>query len=447
MGPMAPADPRLADPAAAFDVRWLASRRWFRSKARGLESVQVVDAIALSGAARLVILAARHPDGGEDRYLVPAVVDVDGTLREPRDGEGAWSALAAAMAGRTERVGTAGRFAFHATAALNRLLPSGAAGASALEERRLDVEQSNTSVQLGDDLMLKVYRVLEAGITPEIEVNAFLTDAGFRWTPALAGHATWEPVDGEPSAAAMLQRLVPSRGDGWRWMLASLSTPPDGPQEALAAAAQIGGITAELHGALASRPGAPGFGVAIAGASELAAWRRAAEIGLDEALAAVSGVDRERLGAVADQVRARFASIEAAADPRTTRIHGDYHLGQLLRTEPGFMVIDFEGEPARPLAERRRPASPLRDVAGMLRSFDYAARTAQRGGSDGLDVGAWLADARSAFLVAYGAVSPTDEPLLAAFEAEKACYEVRYETNNRPDWTWLPLEALERLAA
>ena len=444
---MAPPDPRLADRAAAFDAEWLASRRWFRSKARRLDSVQVVDAVTLSGESRLVILAARHADGHLDRYLVPAVAEASGELREPRDGEGAWSAVAAAMAGRAERAGEAGRFAFHATAALDRLLPGGAAQAAALGERRLDVEQSNTSVRLGDDLMLKVYRVLEPGITPEIEFNAFLTDVGFRWAPPLAGHATWEPDDGEPSAAAMLQGLVPSRGDGWGWMLASLSNPPAGPQEALAAAAQIGGITAELHAALASRPDARDFGIGTAGASELAAWREAAERGLDQALDAVTGTHRARLEAVAGGVRARFEGIEAAGGARTSRIHGDYHLGQLLRTESGFMVIDFEGEPARPLAERRRRASPLRDVAGMLRSFDYAVRNAERSGPDGLDVEAWLADARSAFLVAYGGVSPDDEPLLAAFEADKACYEVRYEANNRPDWTWLPIEALERLAA
>ncbi len=111
------------------------------------------------------------------------------------------------------------------------------------------------------------------------------------------------------------------------------------------------------------------------------------------------------------------------------------------------MVIDFEGEPARPLEERRLPTSPLRDVAGMLRSFDYAARTAERDANGAFGPEGWLADARSAFLSAYGAVATEQMDLLAAFEAEKACYEVRYEANNRPDWTWLPISALERIAA
>jgi maltose alpha-D-glucosyltransferase/alpha-amylase len=444
---MAPADPRLADRAAAFDAGWLASQRWFRSKARRLESVAVVESVALSGDAQLVILAARHADGGEDRYLVPAVAEPDGTLREPRDGEGAWRGMAAAMADGTALGAGSGRFAFHADAALGELLPGGASEALELEERRLSVEQSNTSVQLGDCLMLKVYRLLEPGITPEVEIGVFLTEVGFRWTPPLAGQATWQPADGEASAAAMLQGLVPAQGDGWGWILAALANPPDGPRETLAAAAQIGGITAELHEALASRPDAPGFGVGSAGDDELAAWRQAAERSLDQALEAVTDAELRRLEAVADRVRERFAGIHAAPGALTSRIHGDYHLGQLLRTESGFMVIDFEGEPARPLAERRRPASPLRDVAGMLRSFDYAARSTERAGGQGMDVDAWLDDARSAFLTAYGELTPAEEQLLAAFEAEKACYEVRYEANNRPDWTWLPIDGLERLAA
>jgi trehalose synthase-fused probable maltokinase len=444
---MAPADPRLAERAAAFDSEWLASRRWFRSKARQLESVRVEEEVALPGGARLVILLARHADGRTDRYLVPAVAGSDGTLREPADGEGAWSAMAAAMADEVEISAPSGSLAFRSTAALGALLPDGAHEAVGLRERRLDVEQSNTSVQLGDHLILKVYRVLEPGIGPEIEVNAFLTEVGFRWCPQLAGTGIWEPLAGQRAAVAMLQALVPSRGDGWRWMLGRLASPPQGPQEAVAAAAQIGGITAELHAVLASRPDTPAFGVAAADRDVVSTWRRTAERGLQEAIEALSGADRERLEAVADGIRTRFAAIDGAAGTRMSRIHGDYHLGQLLRTEAGFMVIDFEGEPARPLAERHALSSPLRDVAGMLRSFDYAVRTAQREGPDGLYHEAWLRDARSAFLVAYGSEHAGEEELLVALEAEKACYEVRYEANNRPGWTWLPIEALERLAA
>jgi len=158
----------------------------------------------------------------------------------------------------------------------------------------------------------------------------------------------------------------------------------------------------------------------------------------------LDGDARLRLEAIAPTIAAGFQAIEAAGVVRVTRIHGDYHLGQLLRTADGFRVIDFEGEPARTLAERRAPASPLRDLAGMLRSLDYAAHSSSwsmrvEGPQD------WLLDAAAAFLDGYGGIGPDDAPLLAAFELEKACYEVVYEANMRPDWVWLPLEALERL--
>jgi trehalose synthase-fused probable maltokinase len=202
-----------------------------------------------------------------------------------------------------------------------------------------------------------------------------------------------------------------------------------------------------MHAALASRPERTDFPARAATPSELRAWRAGAEEQLDGALASVNGEDRARLDAVADTIRDRFAAIEAAASPALSRVHGDYHLGQLLRTEEGFVVIDFEGEPSRSLAERRSPASPLRDVAGLLRSLDYAARTAERDGSPGLAHAEWLANARSTFLAAYGGEALANAELLTALEAEKACYEVRYEANYRPDWTWLPIEALERMGA
>ncbi len=156
----------------------------------------------------------------------------------------------------------------------------------------------------------------------------------------------------------------------------------------------------------------------------------------------------ERLVELAPAVTARFADTfgSATGEARASRIHGDYHLGQLLaRTDGGFSVIDFEGEPARPLAERRQPGSPMRDVAGLLRSLDYAARTAARD-APAFDAEDWLAGAREAVIGAYGSISATEAGLLQAFELEKACYEVRYEASNRPDWLWLPLAALERIA-
>jgi maltokinase len=243
----------------------------------------------------------------------------------------------------------------------------------------------------------------------------------------------------------MLQAFVPSTGDAWAAMLGRLSEDAGRAAEMVAL---IGEVTARMHAALASRPADPAFPSRVATVAETAGWRASAERQLALAVSAVGGDAHERMVAIAPAVTARFADTfgSATGEALVTRIHGDYHLGQLLaRTDGGFSVIDFEGEPARPLHERRAPSSPLRDVAGMLRSLDYAARTAERR-SPAFDAETWLAEAHAAFIGAYGGLVSDAAGLLEAFELEKACYEVRYEAGNRPDWLWLPLAAVERLS-
>jgi len=418
---------------------WLLAQRWFRSKQRPIASVTEHDRASL-GYAALTILEVAHADGGApDLYLVPSVEE-----REPRDGEGAWVAIVQAMADGAELRASHGAFTCTRTDALDELLPSASVSAAALHERRLEVEQSNTSVVLDERLILKLYRLLEPGVNPDLEVSLFLADAGFADTPVTAGAMTWASDDGEPAAAAMLQAFVPSTGDAWSAMLGQLAKDPDG---ALAMAGRIGEVTARMHAALASRPADPAFPARPATVAETADWRASAERQLALAVSSLSGGLHERMVAIAPAVTARFADTfgSATGEALATRIHGDYHLGQLLaRTDGGFSVIDFEGEPARPLAERRQPASPLRDVAGMLRSLDYAGRTVAQD-SAAFDADGWLDAARHAFIEAYGGIGAAETGLLAAFELEKACYEVRYEASNRPDWLWLPLAAVERL--
>ena len=408
----------------------LAAARWFRAKQLEVADVTEIDRAPLTGTAELVMVEVSYREASQrDRYLLFLT---DG--REPAAGDSAWRALAAAMRDERSIEGSRGRFVGRWT------------GAIALEgdeaERLLNVEQSNTSVVIGERLILKLYRLVEAGDNPDLEISAFLTDAGFADTPALAGSLVYHSADGWSAAAAMLQEFVPSARDAWAAMLDALATAPLAGVEMARA---IGGVTAALHAALASRPGDPSFPARPASVAETAAWRASAERQLAQATSAVSSAAHRRLVELAPILRERFADTFGAAtgDARVMRIHGDYHLGQLLaRRAGGFTVVDFEGEPARPLAERRQPSSPLRDVAGMLRSLDYAARTAER--SSGLDPASWLVEARGAFLDAYG---PADEALLAAFELEKACYEIRYEASNRPDWLWLPLAAVERLVS
>ncbi|MBW3613411.1 MAG: hypothetical protein KY392_06070 [Chloroflexi bacterium] len=417
----------------------LVERRWFRSKQRPIASVTEADRAPLRtpGGALVVLEVAYRDDGGADRYLVPLVDE-----HEPADGDGAWRAIARAMADTAELPGRGGRFLGLRTEAMEGLLDG---PIERLIERRLSVEQSNTSVLLGDRLILKLYRLLEPGDNPDVEISAFLTDAGFADTPAVAGSLAYE-VDGTRAAAAMLQAFVPSTGDGWAAMLAALAGDP---QRALVVATTVGDLTARMHRALASRPDHPAFPSRAATPEETAAWRASAERQLAQAVTAVRGDAHDRLMELAPRITARFADTFGAAggEAAVSRIHGDYHLGQLLaRPDGGFAVIDFEGEPARPLAERREPSSPLRDVAGMLRSLDYAARTVAAGPhADGFDADAWLFEARAALLDGYGGIAADQQGLLDAFELEKACYEVRYEANNRPGWLWLPLAAVERL--
>src|SRR3990172_6792501 len=348
MAPSRSPDPRLHRLAESLSARWLAGQRWFRGKSRPLDRVELLDAARLPGGeAWLVVLTATDTNGVESRYLVPAVAGESG-FREPGDEEGVWrggvrpvAAGAAARGGRGDAVG-------------------------GVTERRVRGEQSNTSVILGDRLILKIYRHLEPGANPEVEVNSFLTAVAFSDAPVLGGWVTYRPDVGESCAAAMLQQLVPSDGDAWGWVLDRLAGPKAGQAAAVSGVARIGNLTARLHAAFASRPELPALPSRPASPAERAEWHSSAERQLEEALGAVDGEARQRLLTMAPGIRDRLGVIASAEGARASRIHGDYRLGQLLRTSTGFTVIDFEGEPARSLVERRAPASPLRDVAGLL---------------------------------------------------------------------------------
>jgi maltokinase len=434
----------------------LANQRWFRSKSRVIADLSLDEAAPLvvdprvSDAVLLIVRVRFADDGADELYLLPMLSEPDapgpspakqwgivavrdaatGTvLREPRDGDGVWRRLLAGIDQEITLPGLHGSFAFHA------LQPIPAAA----NERRMTGEQSNTSIALGDELLLKLYRRLEGGENPDLELPRFLTRAGFDRVPAVLGYVRYIPVDGEPSAVAMLQAFLPDAVDAWRWLLDALSAGDD----ALLEIGRLGTVTAEMHRALAWHPQDLAFPARPAAAQDRVEWRRSAEHQVELAVAAAPELDRLR-----SAIRDAFDAFERSSESTVSRIHGDYHLGQLLRSRNEFWVIDFEGEPARALADRRRPGSPLRDVAGMLRSLDYAARTVERSeDASGFAADAWLREAREAFLRAYrSAGMAVDEQLLRAFELEKACYEVHYEANNRPDWTWLPLRALERLA-
>lgn len=356
------------------------------------------------------------------------------------------------------------------------------------EIRLGSAEQSNTSMRIGSAAILKLYRRIEPGEHPDVEITRFLTTQhGFPNTPVLLGSIHWEDPDGTRTVGGMIQELVPEAKDAWEYALETgrpyFGAPRDAsPENAFAAdAAQLGRVTRTMHEVLASDATDPAFAAEKVKESTVEAWGERARhqvtsaIQLLERQVGAGALAGDRLEEAKVVVRRREHYLElideivddVEEDPGLCiRHHGDYHLGQVLRTAAGeFMVIDFEGEPARSLEERRRKQSGLRDVAGMLRSFAYAAATlaaeanGRRGG--GLDpgtvevrAGRWERDAREGFLQAYFAGEmPAFLPrkaeharkLLALFEIEKVFYELAYELNNRPEWVRIPLRGVARL--
>jgi maltokinase len=313
--------------------------------------------------------------------------------------------------------------------------------------RPLGVEQSNTSLVYGEDLILKLYRRLAPDPQPDVEVAEALTGVGSRVVaPALARAGT------DRYTLALLQPFFRTATEGWALALASARSclaagvldPAEDGADFAADACRLGAVTAELHAdlrrALPTRP---------ATADDTAVTLAQLEERLAMGVAATP-----ELAPFRDAIRSLYARVpEAASGTTLQRVHGDFHLGQVLRTDTGWVVLDFEGEPARPVDERRALMSPLRDVAGMLRSFDYASRHLLADSPDAESLApvaeAWSERNRAAFCEGYGSVTGTDpraEPeLLTAFELDKAVYEVGYEARYRPSWLPIPLGGIARL--
>jgi maltokinase len=300
---------------------------------------------------------------------------------------------------------------------------------SDLEPRPFTGQQSNTSVVLGETAILKLFRRLELGHNLDIEVHAALNAAGIVDVASLFGwiEGSWVS-DGRQLDAdlAMVVEMLAGAVDGWDLALDSLRTGLGFATQAEA----LGKALAETHHALrAAFPTAKVLGA------------RTATIMIDRLHDAA-----EIAPALVPHIPGLLRCFDhlGAETLDTQRVHGDFHLGQTLHTPAGWKIIDFEGEPAKALAERREPDATWRDMAGMLRSFDYAAATVP-----GPSSSAWAEDCRTAFLRGYagGELSPTDVSMLRAYEADKAIYEVVYETRNRPGWVGIPLRAVAALAA
>ncbi len=387
-------------------------QRWFGSKSREPVAAAVADAAPLgAGGASVVLVRVRFADGGEELYQL---VD-DGSVGELAD-----------AVRRGERVA-----ARHGTVEFRSFAHRWPAVTG--PARTIGAEQSNTSVVLGDQVILKVFRRLQAGENPELEMLRFLTERGFPNTPALLG---WYGYTGAGLEATLgvAQAFVPGATDGWDLALAEVERAP---ARFLAPLHRLGEVTAGLHNALGSdrrdldfRP-EPVPAVAVSRLAE----SLAAEV-----------VD----AGVAGETPVLVTPVDAGMAIRT---HGDYHLGQVLWAGDDWLVVDFEGEPARPIADRRRKRSPLRDVAGMLRSLAYVAAAAAV--LNGVEVpAAWQDQARASFLDGYLGTIDADllpgdadsiSQLARLFELEKALYELRYELDHRPGWVEIPAAGIRGL--
>jgi maltose alpha-D-glucosyltransferase / alpha-amylase len=519
---------------------YIRARRWFRSKARRIKSVSLFDTLPLAvdeGQAVLAIYDVEFTDAESERYLLPlALAPAHGEAQEriaretPQavlarvvpdggadDGAADWLLYDAlydpsAATGLLEAIGARrrigarrGQLLASPTKAYRRLR-----GKAELPASPSRADQSNTSVVFGDQLMLKVFRRLEEGINPDLEIGQVLTEAGFEGVPAMAGWLAYRGA-GEPAAVGLLQQYVTNQGDAWQYSLdqvgafyersaASEDAAPEAavdvaslfeaaaaepPEEVrgltapyLDSAWQLGARTAELHAALAARTDNPAFAPEPFNPFYQRALFQNMRNQVSDALALLAA----RLDTLPAELRAdaRMAVelrteilgrlrrlLSQPIDASRIRVHGDYHLGQVLWTGRDFVIIDFEGEPGRPLSERRHKRSALVDVAGMLRSFHYAAfgtLLSERVG-DAIrpeDVPRlepwgrfWYRWAAVTFLRGYlhaaqgqvflPAAEPAAAGLLEAAMINKVSYELAYELNNRPDWLAIPLRGLFEL--
>ena len=483
---------------------YLGVQRWFGSKGRKIRQARLVDAVRLQAQPQnyLALVRAEFEDGGVERYFLPLAVKQGDEAKALID---AYPRAAVAWLS-----GPSGRVLLHdATAdadfwsSLYRATQrnwrgrslQGLYGATSTkgvtlpdvtEARVLGVEQSNSSAILGDQVFGKLYRKLEDESNPEVEMLSYLTEAGFPFSPPLQGALTFRRGE-TPLTLGIFQNFIAGGSDAWGYALeefrrylsrtAEASLPEARPErfndpvpawledaagESLQLASLLGVRTAELHTVL-SRAEAPTLRPELTTAEDLQSFaarvRRDAETTVQQLAAQGHAFDRAAL----DRGLARLEQFAGAApDWHKIRVHGDYHLGQVIRAESELYILDFEGEPARPLSERREKDQALRDVAGMLRSLEYAGLVAwenyaqETGSTNEGWADLLIRWSEAVFLEAYLATAgetadylPTDpearDLVIWAYQLDKVLYEVRYELGSRPDWVSLPLRGLERL--
>jgi maltokinase len=441
--------------------KWVVGQRWFGAKGRSVSALEVLQGVPLRDEEPLLILAliaARYPAGTHDLYQLPIGI---------RHSDEGWDKGVIAKVGnwtlydgltdpdlarellrrmREESVARAGGSTLTFRWREGPELNGG-------EVRPMGVEQSNSSMVFGDALVLKSFRRLEPGINPELELLHFLDRHGFENIAPLAG---WYEYEGRlvESTLGILQQYLKDARDGW-----ALAVEPDGedPDKLIEQLVDLGEVTGRMHSVLGSDASDTAFAPEEPTDETLALITATVDEDIERIFKNLPQDDEGPVGTIAGRgqdVRERLGQLSRiGVGGRVICTHGDYHLGQVMLTERGWVVLDFEGEPARTLPERRQKRSPLRDVAGMLRSFSYVAAAGDILGTREMPED-WESRARAAFLEGYfrevdPALLPpgqeSTEKLLSVFELEKAVYELNYEINNRPDWVGIPVASILRL--
>ncbi|HEU5362306.1 MAG TPA: phosphotransferase [Gaiellaceae bacterium] len=421
-------------------VDFITSQRWYGSKTRDVSEASVVDRASLRDNLELQLVEVVFDTGTHETYQL---LTDQGGFDALGDEEQALELLRLVRAGETVAAQD-GQVQFAQLA--------GHAGRGEPKEARLIVsEQSNTSVVFDEELILKVFRRLEAGINPELELLHFLTEAGFESIAQLAGWYAYSGLQME-ATLGIAQHYIAGAEDGWERALDAIVAHDEVFLDTLR---RLGEITGEMHTVLGANTADPNFCPEQTSAESLGLLTATVDEEIEQVFTMLPDdePDLEPIRGRGEEVRERLRLLtNIGGAGRVIRNHGDFHLGQTLWAGGDWVLLDFEGEPARSLPERRRKRSPLRDVAGMLRSFAYAASAARvlR------DVDAppdWEERARAEFLDGYRqtvdlSLVPSGaamDKLLRVFELEKAVYELSYELNNRPDWVRIPVAGIARM--
>ena len=478
---------------------WLAGQRWFGGKSQAISVVGITDVFWLpveTAACALVVLdvhgATSQPGLTSPAHYAVVVGSARsahgsatiGQLRGQPDlyaveatavGPAAYGLLRGLATGLPLPGDRGGAITYaDASPRVRDLLTAGPDGFTVAP---VGVEQSNTSVRVGTSHVFKLFRRLEEGLSPQLELGRFLTRTSFRAAPPLEGSLVYRATGGQDCALGALDGWVANAGDGWSYVVAALRHGPSTAtrrDDLVQDLFGLGTTTADFHVALASDASLDAFAPEPVTPADRDQWQQQilaqAERAFDlvehhharwpEPAATIGRTFQGARHLVATRLRPLGTG---PLDPfEKIRTHGDFHLGQTLKTPGGFAIIDFEGEPAKPLAERRQKHCALRDVAGMLRSLDYAAVAAHPplpGATEMVDTQAAVGDLRHAFIHGYrsraasrGArfLPPTQaaiEAWIRLFELDRALYEVEYEVNNRPAWAPIPLRAVMDLLA